>query len=85
MGKKAKAKTVKTAARTQMVTAQVTKSEGKPQTVAVTVVEEKALLKVFIPARVLRRVRMTAADQGLQPGDLVGEILDGSLPEWKPK
>jgi len=90
MGKKRKApmiaaKTTGKKARTQTVSVGVGKVPDPDPVTAPTVkvAGEKAMLKLYVSADVVRRVRMTAADQGRQPGDLVDEILDGSLPHWR--
>ena len=72
MGKKKTAQTVKA-------------TVAQAKTVKKILADEKAMLKVYIQADVLRRLRMTAGSEGRQPGDLVTELLDKSLPDWKKK
>jgi len=46
---------------------------------------EKALLKVYVREDIVRRVRMMAGYEGKHVGDLVTELLDKALPDWKQK
>jgi len=46
---------------------------------------KKAILKVTIDAEIIRRARMSAGDQDRSVGDVVAELLDRGLPDWKQK
>ena len=48
---------------------------GRPRSFS----EETGRLNLNLPARLIRRIRLQALEQGRTPGEVVAELLEGSL------